>query len=71
MTEEIKQALIEELKEYLKENIEHFEQKASMAWDRMDKSRAPLCLVYPAFDREISNKVEEWICDNIENEDLV
>lgn len=71
MTEEIKKQVIEEIHEYLKENIEDFELEAQLALRKMDRCRAPLDNINSCLSREIEDKMEEWLHNEIETDELL
>lgn len=71
MTEELKQQVLDEIKQYLRENIEDFDKDADRALDKIDKWRAPLHIIDGVLYNEIQNKMEEWLTDNFEPEDFI
>ena len=71
MTEEIKKQVIEEIHEYLKENIEDFELEAQLALSKMDRCRAPLNNINSSLCNQIEDYMEEWLHNEIETEELL
>lgn len=71
MTEEIKKQVVEEIYDYLKENIEDFELEAQLALRKMDRCRAPLDNINSCLSREIEDKMEEWLHNEIETDELL
>lgn len=65
MTEEIRKQLNREIRAYFVENIEHFEKRADLAYDRMADLRAPLYHIDNSLHEEMQEKLEEWIEGNL------
>lgn len=45
MQKDTREEIIAEVKRYLRENIEDFDEKVGEAWDKIDRYRAPLHLI--------------------------
>lgn len=71
MTEKIKQQVLEEIYDYLKENIEDFELEAQLALRKMDHCRAPLNNINSSLCRQMEDYMEEWLHNEIETEELL
>lgn len=71
MKEEIRQQVLEDIYDYLKENIDDYETRAKLALNRMDRNRAPLYHVDSELHAAISDYVAEWLANEIDNEDLL
>ena len=71
MTEKIKQQVLEEIHDYLKENIEDFELEAHLALRKMTRCGAPLDNINSSLCREIEDCMEEWLHNEIETEELL
>lgn len=71
MTEKIKQQVLEEIHDYLKENIEDFELEAHLALRKMTRCGAPLDNINSSLCREIEDYMEEWLHNEIETEELL
>lgn len=67
----LKERIIAEIREYLKENLPHFEAESAIVWDKIDEWRAPLSHISPSLDSAITDKVEEWLWDNFTTEDFL
>lgn len=71
ISEELKEKIRGEVTAYLKENVEHFKERSSIAWDRIDHYRAPLSNIAPDLHSEIEEKAMEWFWENFETEDFL
>lgn len=71
MTEEIKKQVVEEIHEYLKENIEDFELEAQLALRKMDRCRAPLDNINSSLCCQMEDYMEEWLHNEIETDELL
>lgn len=71
MTAEIKKAVVEEIYDYLKENIEDFELEAQLALRKMDRCRAPLVSINHRLCGQMRDYMEEWLHDEIETDELL
>lgn len=71
MTEEIKKQVVEEIHEYLKENIEDFELEAQLALRKMDRCRAPLYNINNGLCAQMEGYMEEWLHNEIETDELL
>lgn len=71
MTEKIKQQVLEEIYDYLKENIEDFDIEAQLALRKMDRCRAPLNSINSSLCRQMEDYMEEWLHNEIETEELL
>lgn len=71
MTEEIKKQVVEEIYDYLKENIEDFELEAQLALRKMDRCRAPLDHINGGLCRQMEDYMEEWLHNEIETDELL
>lgn len=71
MTEEIKKKVVEEIYDYLNENIEDFELEAQLALRKMDRCRAPLVSINHRLCGQMRDYMEEWLHDEIETDELL
>ena len=71
MTEKIKQQVLEEIHDYLKENIEDFDIEAQLALRKMDRCRAPLNSINSSLCRQMEDYMEEWLHNEIETDELL
>lgn len=71
MTEKIKQQVLEEIYDYLKENIEDFDIEAQLALRKMDRCRAPLNSINSSLCRQMEDYMEEWLHNEIETDELL
>ena len=71
MTEKIKQQVLEEIYDYLKEHIEDFDLEAQLAIRKMDHCRAPLNSINSSLCRQIEDYMEEWLHNEIETDELL
>lgn len=71
MTEKIKQQVLEEIHEYLKENIEDFDLEAQLALRKMDRCRASLNNINSSLCCQIEDYMEEWLHNEIETDELL
>lgn len=71
MTEEIKKQVVEEIHEYLKENIEDFELESQLALRKMDRCRAPLYNINNGLCAQMEDYMEEWLHNEIETDELL
>lgn len=71
MTEKIKQQVLEEIHDYLKENIEDFDLEAQLSLRKMTRCGAPLYNINSSLYREIEDYMEEWLHNEIETEELL
>lgn len=71
MTEKIKQQVLEEIYDYLKENIEDFDIEAQLALRKMDHCRAPFNSINSSLCRQMEDYMEEWLHNEIETEELL
>lgn len=71
MTEEIKKQVVEEIHDYLKENIEDFELEAQLAIRKMDHCRAPLDNINSSLCCQMEDYMEEWLHNEIETDELL
>lgn len=71
MTEKIKQQVLEEIYDYLKEHIEDFDLEAQLALRKMDHCRAPLNSINSSLCRQMEDYMEEWLHNEIETEELL
>lgn len=71
MTEKIKQQVLEEIYDYLKENIEDFDIEAQLALRKMDYCRAPLNSINSSLCRQMEDYMEEWLHNEIDTDELL
>lgn len=71
MTEKIKQQVVEEIYDYLKENIEDYEIEAQLALRKMDRCRAPLNNINSSLCNQMEDYMEEWLHNEIETDELL
>ena len=71
MTEKIKQQVLEEIHDYLKENIEDYELEAQLALRKTTRCGASLDNINSSLCREIEDCMEEWLHNEIETEELL
>lgn len=71
MTEKIKQQVLEEIHDYLEENIEDFDLEAQLSLRKMTRCGAPLDNINSSLYREIEDYMEEWLHNEIETEELL
>lgn len=71
MTEKIKQQVLEEIHEYLKENIEDFDLEAQLALRKMDRCRASLNNINSSLCSQMEDYMEEWLHNEIETDELL
>ena len=71
MTEKIKQQVLEEIHEYLKENIEDFDLEAQLALRKMDRCRASLNNINSSLCEQMEDYMEEWLHNEIETDELL
>lgn len=71
MTEKIKQQVVEEIYDYLKENIEDFELEAQLALRKMDRCRAPLNNINSSLCNQMEDYMEEWLHNEIDADELL
>lgn len=71
MTEKIKQQVLEEIYDYLKENIEDFDIEAQLALRKMDRCGAPLNNINSSLCRQMEDYMEEWLHNEIDTEELL
>ena len=71
MTEKIKQQVLEEIHEYLKENIEDFDLEAQLALRKMDRCRASLNNINSSLCNQMEDYMEEWLHNEIETDELL
>lgn len=71
MTEKIKQQVLEEIYDYLKEHIEDFDLEAQLALRKMDRSRAPLNNINSSLCNQMEDYMEEWLHNEIETDELL
>lgn len=71
MTEKIKQQVLEEIHDYLKENIEDFDLEAQLALRKMDRCRAPLNNINSSLYNQMEDYMEEWLHNEIETDELL
>ena len=71
MTEKIKQQVLEEIYDYLKENIEDFDIEAQLALRKMDRCRAPLNSINSSLCRQMEDYMEEWLHNEIDTDELL
>lgn len=71
MTEKIKQQVLEEIYDYLKENIEDFDIEAQLALRKMDHCRAPFNSINSSLCRQMEDYMEEWLHNEIETDELL
>lgn len=69
--EKLKERIVAEIREYLKENIPNYERDCSIVWEKIDEWRAPLSHISPSLDSAITDKVEEWLWENFMTEDFL
>ena len=60
MKKDTREEIIAEVKRYLRENIEDFDEMVSEAWDKIDKYRAPLYLIDSNLSDKILETAREW-----------
>ena len=60
MQKDTREEIIAEVKRYLRENIEDFDEKVSEAWDKIDRCRAPLYLIDSNLSDKILETAREW-----------
>lgn len=71
MTEKIKQQVLEEIYDYLKENIEDFDIEAQLALHKMDRCGAPLNNINSSLCCQMEDYMEEWLHNEIETDELL
>lgn len=71
MKEKIKQQVLEEIYDYLKENIEDFDIEAQLALRKMDHCRAPFNSINSSLCRQMEDYMEEWLHNEIETDELL
>lgn len=71
MTEKIKQKVVEEIYDYLKENIEDYELEAQLALRKMDRCGAPLDTINSSLCYQMEDYMEEWLHNEIETDELL
>ena len=71
MTEKIKQQVVEEIYDYLKENIEDYELEAQLALSKMDRCRAPLNNINSSLCNQMEDYMDEWLHNEIETDELL
>ena len=71
MTETIKKQVVEEIHEYLSENIEDFDLEAQLALRKMDRCRAPLDNINSSLCCQMEDYMEEWLHNEIETDELL
>lgn len=71
MTEKIKQQVLEEIYDYLKEHIEDYELEAQLALSKMDRCRAPLDNINSSLCCQMEDYMEEWLHNEIETDELL
>lgn len=71
MTEKIKQQVLEEIHDYLKENIEDFDIEAQLALHKMDRCGAPLNNINSSLCRQMEDYMEEWLHNEIDTDELL
>lgn len=71
MTEEIKKQVVEEIHDYLKENIEDFDLEAQLALRKMDRCGAPLDTINRSLCYQMEDYMEEWLHSEIETDELL
>ena len=60
MQKDTREEIIAEVKRYLRENVEDFDEMASEAWDKIDRYRAPLYLIDSDLSNKIMDAAREW-----------
>ena len=60
MQKKTREEIIAEVKRYLRENIEDFDERVSEAWDKIDMYRAPLYLIDSNLSDKILETAREW-----------
>ena len=60
MQKDTREEIIAEVKRYLRENIEDFDERVSEAWDKIDRYRAPLYLIDSDLSNKIMDAAREW-----------
>ena len=71
MTETIKKQVVEEIYEYLRENILDFDLEAQLALRKMDRCRAPLDNINSSLCCQMEDYMEEWLHNEIETDELL
>ena len=71
MTEEIKQQVVEEIYDYLKETIEDFDLEAQLALRKMDRCGATLGNINSSLCCQMEDYMEEWLHNEIETDELL
>ena len=71
MTAEIKNQVVEEIYDYLKENIEDYELEAQLALRKMDRCGAPLDNINRSLCYQMEDYMEEWLHSEIETDELL
>lgn len=71
MTEKIKQQVLEEIHDYLKENVEDYDLEAQLALRKMDRCRVPLNNINSSLCNQMEDYMEEWLHNEIETEELL
>lgn len=71
MKETIKKQVVEEIHEYLRENIEDFDLEAQLALRKMDRCRAPLDNINSSLCCQMEDYMEEWLHNEIETDELL
>lgn len=71
MTEKIKQQVLEEIHDYIKEHIEDFDIEAQLALRKMDRCGAPLGNINSSLCRQMEDYMEEWLHNEIETDELL
>lgn len=69
--EKLKERIVAEIREYLKENIPNYERDCGIVWEKIDEWRASLSHISPSLDSAITDKVEEWLWENFMTEDFL
>ena len=72
MQKDTREEIIAEVKRYLRENIEDFDEMVSEAWDKIDRYRAPLCLIDSNLSDKILETAREWFEEEFQDaEDFI
>lgn len=72
MQKDTREEIIAEVKRYLRENIEDFDETVGEAWDKIDKYRAPLYLIDSNLSDKILETAREWFEEEFQDaEDFI
>lgn len=72
MKKDTREEIIAEVKRYLRENIEDFDERVSEAWNKIDRHRAPLYLIDSDLSDKILETAREWFEEEFQDaEDFI